>query len=277
MGRGTSTLGWVLLALALLAVAVAALQLRSTAQHGPAVREPVGRWTLYLAPESVCRSSNDAEAPTAAQEQTMLCLIDWARGQAGVPPLARSPVLMRSALLKTIYIARCRQFSHQACGKPAGDAFERVDYRASALSTGVGENIAWGAALAGSPRHVLNAWLGSPTHRANLLRAAWREQGIALLRLDALRRRERESLDLPLRLPALTVGRVRVNDDAAAERGRVDELQVGQVEAVEQPLTGACERRGRPRSGTRRRARGRAASGRARRCRTSGCPRRARA
>jgi uncharacterized protein YkwD len=185
MGRGTSTLGWLLLGSALVVVAFAAFQLRTTPADGPADREPVGRWTSYVAPESVCPGSNDPAAAPQAEEQAMLCLIDWARERAGVPPLARSPVLTRSALLKTIDIVRCRQFSHQACGKSAEDAFERVAYRASALSAGVGENIAWGAALAGSPRHVLNAWLSSPTHRANLLRPAWSEQGIALLSLDA--------------------------------------------------------------------------------------------
>ena len=46
----------------------------------------------------------------------------------------------------------------------------------------VGENLAWGGSRRGSPRATLVAWLRSPEHRANLLRAGWTRVGIGLVR-----------------------------------------------------------------------------------------------
>ena len=44
----------------------------------------------------------------------------------------------------------------------------------------MGENIAYGQAQMGTPRAILNSWLNSPGHRANLLRREFRLQGFAV-------------------------------------------------------------------------------------------------
>jgi uncharacterized protein YkwD len=44
----------------------------------------------------------------------------------------------------------------------------------------VGENLAWGVGSAGSPNGVVQRWLASPSHRANLLRPGFRRVGLGL-------------------------------------------------------------------------------------------------
>jgi hypothetical protein len=73
-------------------------------------------------------------------------------------------------------------FAHEA---PDGtDVVDRL--RASGYirpSTGweVGENLAWAQGDFSSPRKVVNAWMESPGHRANVLTRAYREIGIGVV------------------------------------------------------------------------------------------------
>ena len=41
-----------------------------------------------------------------------------------------------------------------------------------------GENIAWGADWRGSPAAIVEAWMDSPPHRANILNRSFREVGV---------------------------------------------------------------------------------------------------
>jgi hypothetical protein len=133
-------------------------------------------WARYLAPEGTCRG--DSEAATGRQEQllAMRCLLDWARRERGLPPLPMSAQLNHAAALKAEAILRCNDFSHTPCGSGFG-----VTLRAAGWRGGAGENIAWGASLARSPRVLVDGWLHSDGHRENLFRATWRAQGIAFL------------------------------------------------------------------------------------------------
>jgi len=46
--------------------------------------------------------------------------------------------------------------------------------------TPLGENLAWGTGDLGTARGVQSAWMRSPGHRANILKAAYRELGIGV-------------------------------------------------------------------------------------------------
>jgi uncharacterized protein YkwD len=144
-------------------------------------------FTAYVAPTSVCPGADDLGAPIDAQVQTELCLINYARRVHGVPALAPSPMLMRSATLKASDIVRCEQFSHQACGADVRKSFADSGYFAPSVNSRFGENLAWGGSEAGSARGAVLGWLDSPEHRANLLRADWAEQGIALVHVPNFR------------------------------------------------------------------------------------------
>ncbi|HYP55244.1 MAG TPA: CAP domain-containing protein [Solirubrobacterales bacterium] len=116
---------------------------------------------------ATCPGENDDAAPAWAQERAMRCLVDAARRRAGLPPLAASRKLARSAGLKSRDILRCDDFDHEACGREFTYWIERVGYRGEAC--GAGENIALGTGAFAQPRSVFRAWLHSPGHRRNIL------------------------------------------------------------------------------------------------------------
>lgn len=146
----------------------------------PSVRASTGEYAAYVAPESACPGSRALGAPVSDQQETMLCLLNYARHARGLGPLATSAALMQSARIKADDIVRCREFSHTACGATVVSAFERASYVSPYQSSRYGENLAWGATDAGSPRGALLGWLESQEHRENLFRSEWTEQGIAL-------------------------------------------------------------------------------------------------
>ena len=110
----------------------------------------------------------------------MRCLLDWARRERGLPALTMNETLSRSASLKGNEIVRCGDFSHTPCGT----AFERTFRTAGYGGRMTGENLAWGASLARTPRVLMDGWLHSTGHRENLFRPDWREQGLALVEVD---------------------------------------------------------------------------------------------
>ncbi len=53
-------------------------------------------------------------------------------------------------------------------------------YLAGVRGWTVGENIAWGTYSAATPAAIVNAWMNSPPHRANILDSAFGDIGIGV-------------------------------------------------------------------------------------------------
>ena len=74
-----------------------------------------------------------------------------------------------------------RFFSHESPG--GADMVDR-DPRAPATPTArgwsLGENIAWGTGHLATAAQIQRAWMGSPGHKANILRRQFREIGIGI-------------------------------------------------------------------------------------------------
>jgi uncharacterized protein YkwD len=160
---------------------------RPQAALAPLQLQSSGNWARYVAPESACPRADDLSASVPVEEQIQLCLLNYARGVAGVGPLNISPTLMTSAKYKADDIVRCNQFAHDACGFDVRQRFADSGYFRSDAPTHFGENLAWGGADAGSPRGALLGWLDSPKHRANLFKPDWTEQGISLVYVERFR------------------------------------------------------------------------------------------
>jgi uncharacterized protein YkwD len=156
--------------LSILAVAAATV-FPSSAAAAPSLSA-----AALLAPAAACPGQDLASAPAGAQEATMVCLVDYARRRAGVRELRRSRRLMRAAAGKAHDLLGCREFSHNACGRPFTSRIGAAGYRYRLA----GENLALADAASATPRAIMQAWLGSPDHRTNLLRASYRDQGIAM-------------------------------------------------------------------------------------------------
>jgi uncharacterized protein YkwD len=128
------------------------------------------------APAGTCAGADSATGSSAAQISAMRCLVAATRRGAGVPALHANHTLARAARLKGGRIQACGSFSHTPCGAPFTAAFRAAGWHRGTM----GENIAFGQAAQGTPRAILNAWLQSPGHRANLLNRRFRVHGLAV-------------------------------------------------------------------------------------------------
>jgi uncharacterized protein YkwD len=106
----------------------------------------------------------------------MLCLLNYAREHQGLSPVGLSSVLSVTAGSKARDIVLCRDFSHEACGKPPFQAADDVGYRGP-----LGENLYVGEGALMAPRLAVDSWLNSKGHRENLFQPRWQAVGISRL------------------------------------------------------------------------------------------------
>jgi uncharacterized protein YkwD len=134
-------------------------------------------WILLAAP---------LEAPAAADADSVshrvLALVNEARSQkrrcgwkrfAAAPPLALSETLQRAASAHAADMAARGVMSH--AGSDGSTAAQRAE-RAGYDWRFVGENVATGQS---TPEQVVEEWIGSPHHCANLMSADFTEMGVA--------------------------------------------------------------------------------------------------
>ena len=144
----------------------------------------------YFGPRLVTALTRDSaacagalEVPTESNEEetkrATLCLLNARRSEAGLGPLSSSATLARAALRHSRDMGARRYFAHDT---PDGIAPEEriaaVGYPRAGVT--VGENLAWGEESAGTPVEIVEGWMDSPGHRANILRPEFEEIGIGL-------------------------------------------------------------------------------------------------
>ncbi|MBX6324006.1 MAG: CAP domain-containing protein [Rhodospirillaceae bacterium] len=103
--------------------------------------------------------------------RTMLTQINLVRAQRGLRPLAPDVRLMQAAQRESEVLAGLGILTHVGPDGDLGTRVRRFGYRYRLVE----ENLAAGIA---DPASVVNAWLRSPLHRANLLRAGISSIGI---------------------------------------------------------------------------------------------------
>lgn len=133
-------------------------------------------WTADLAPVGVCPASNDALAPLGVKRRAIVCLVNWTRRRHGMRALSPSRPLRRAAVEKGRRVASCGQLTHAPCGTDPRDELRATGFPFFLF----GENI-WTGPWGYSARGVVAGWLGSPPHRANLLRPGFRFFGAGLV------------------------------------------------------------------------------------------------
>lgn len=116
----------------------------------------------------------------AAYQQEVLRLVNIERQKAGVAPLTMDNTALTAAAMKRAEELN-KLFEHT---RPDGsDCFTVLkEYNVpfpSALSYCAGENIAYGQR---TPAEVVNAWMNSPGHRANILRPEFKQIGIGCVK-----------------------------------------------------------------------------------------------
>jgi uncharacterized protein YkwD len=136
-------------------------------------------------PAAAGRCKHAGAKPGAAGERALRtatrCLLNKKRREHGLRSLRGNGRLHRAADRHGADMARHDYFSHTSrSGASFLDRIRRSGYLRRARSWSVGENIAWGTGGLSTPRSIVNAWMRSPGHRANILRPRFREIGIGI-------------------------------------------------------------------------------------------------
>jgi uncharacterized protein YkwD len=131
-----------------------------------------------------CTGQNDL--PTAQNlrvaRTATLCLLNQQRAAHGLRRLHAHTALQSAAQRYAGAMVADGFFGHVS---PTGTTLdERIRqgtrYLTRALRWEIGENLAWGAGERARPLEIVQAWMASPGHRANILRPAFREIGIGI-------------------------------------------------------------------------------------------------
>jgi uncharacterized protein YkwD len=133
--------------------------------------------------EQACPAANATPANATKREilRSTLCALNRERAHSGLRKLKLNKKLSRAARRHAHDMAKRNYFSHDTLG--GGTFVDRIraeGYLKGAHSWVVGENLAWGSRGYSRPRVIMNLWMNSTGHRANILNASFREIGIGL-------------------------------------------------------------------------------------------------
>jgi uncharacterized protein YkwD len=128
---------------------------------------------------------NTDALPTAANldavADAILCLHNQIRAQNRLPLLRENARLARAALGHSSAMVAEGYFDHTS---PEGDTFvDRILGARYAKRNGawtLGENLAWGTGDLSTPNGLMQEWMASPGHKANILKRSYREIGLGI-------------------------------------------------------------------------------------------------
>lgn len=123
-------------------------------------------------------NANPNDISTAAAQQATLCLLNDERRSHGIRPLKDNARLDRASQRYAVVMSRRNIFDH-------GDFVGRIKaarYLKGARGYTLGENIAWGSWDYATPANIVDGWMHSPGHRANILNGRFREIGLGVAR-----------------------------------------------------------------------------------------------
>ncbi len=143
--------------------------------YGTAITTAAPKPSTSVTPEpsaSPASTSNSGSADNESFEQQVLALVNEQRAEIGLSPLTLSTELSNVARAKSQDMSDNNYFSHTS--PSYGSPFEMLKAFGISYRT-AGENIAMGYA---TPQAVMNAWMNSAGHRANILNASFTQIGI---------------------------------------------------------------------------------------------------
>ena len=111
-----------------------------------------------------------------------LCLLNGERADHGLRPLTENDQLARAARGHSADMVANSYFAHE--GRDGSEIRDRIGATGYIPSSGrwvIGENLAWGTGALATPKAIMNAWMNSSGHRANILHADYREIGFGIV------------------------------------------------------------------------------------------------
>jgi len=133
---------------------------------------------------AACSGTTLLPAPTnlAGIGRATLCLLNAERAARSLRPLRANARLASAARVHASDMVAKRYFAHDSqSGADFSSRIKRSGYFRGARGWTVGENLAWGTSTAAQPREIVQAWMNSPGHRANILNARFREIGVGVV------------------------------------------------------------------------------------------------
>jgi uncharacterized protein YkwD len=124
-------------------------------------------------------SGADTVGPNAAD--ATLCLLNEQRRAHGLRALRLDRKLGRAARGHAADMVRKHYFAHNSRnGASFSSRIKRTGWTRSRRSYIIGENIGWGGGDFATPRAMVDAWMHSAGHRANILAREFRMIGIGI-------------------------------------------------------------------------------------------------
>jgi uncharacterized protein YkwD len=131
----------------------------------------------------ICAGANlvpNASNIAAAQSAT-LCLVNRERSAWGLAALANDRVLEVVAMAHSWEMVARNYFSHRSpSGATAQTRILASGYARFRDRVATGENVATAGGELATPASVVQEWMSSPGHRANLLSAGFRASGVGI-------------------------------------------------------------------------------------------------
>jgi uncharacterized protein YkwD len=120
-------------------------------------------------------------ANVAQVKSATLCLLNAERSTRGRATLRQNSGLALAGRRHARDMVSRRYFAHSSkAGRTFDDRIRGAGYlRGGHRGAIMGENLGWGSGSLATPRAMVRQWMASPGHRANILRPAFREVGIA--------------------------------------------------------------------------------------------------
>jgi uncharacterized protein YkwD len=113
--------------------------------------------------------------------RAVLCLLNIQRTSRGLRPLRLNGRLTRAAVGHSRDMVARRYFAHVGADGSPVSRIRRAGYIPRVGLWTIGENLAWGTGTAASPAQIMDAWMNSPEHKANILTPGFREIGVGVI------------------------------------------------------------------------------------------------
>lgn len=128
--------------------------------------------------------TNPAKLSNPEARKAVLCLVNKQRTRHGLSKLDRDRDLQKAAQNHSEWMKNHGCFAHECPGeKTVQQRLAGVGYLISGLLRwAYGENIAYGEDSAGTPKKMVQAWMNSSGHRANILNPSFRDLGVGFVR-----------------------------------------------------------------------------------------------
>ena len=149
-------------------------------------KRPVkARATKVKATKAAAPCENTTVLPSAENLEVVraaiLCLHNQIRAENDLPTLRDNSKLRKAALAHSSSMVSGGFFDHTS---PSGDTFvDRIlqaGYAKRNDAWTIGENLAWGTGELSTPQAIMNAWMNSAGHKANIVKKAYKEVGISV-------------------------------------------------------------------------------------------------